>query len=334
MSLLNRLPWRKSADATHSDETPDQGTAEALLQALLRDRRQERSNKTLRAFVYFAIFGIPTILYGGVMLKASGWAPFSREDVVGIVHIDGPISPDAKASADRIIPALRRAFEAERVKAVVLSIDSGGGAPLESERIYRAIHQLRQQHPKPVVAVINNFGASAAYMIALHTDRIYAGKYSLVGSIGAVMTGWDVHKALEKYDVQHRVYASGSLKAMLNPYVAMSPEADHKAQGLVEEMGSQFVAEVKALRGKSLKPQVDYGTGEAWVGQAAKDIGLVDELNTIDQVVKARWDMPMKDFGPKDVQMPFIGASSEWLSDVIAKAMARVSASSQQVSVR
>ena len=88
-----------------------------------------------------------------------------------------------------------------------------------------------------MVAVINNLGASAAYMVALNADRIIAAKYSFVGSIGAIMAPWQLDKAIAKVDVAQRVYASGKLKAFLNPFTPVSPEVDRKAQQLVDQMG-------------------------------------------------------------------------------------------------
>jgi protease-4 len=130
------------------------------------------------------VFGLPVLLgivYFLFFLSSTGfrWGPFG--DVVGVVRIEGQISSTDHASADSIVPLLEKAFANPNVKAVVLSIDSPGGAPVEAERIYTAIGSLKRKHPKPVVAVINNLGASAAFLIALHADKIVAGRYSLVG---------------------------------------------------------------------------------------------------------------------------------------------------------
>ena len=73
-----------------------------------------------------------------------------------------------------------------------------------------------------------------------------AGRYSLVGSIGAVITGWDFHKLAEKWDVNQRIYASGIHKNMLNPFAAMSKESEAKAQQMVDQMAVVFDAEFKA----------------------------------------------------------------------------------------
>lgn len=181
----------------------------------------------------------------------------------------------------------------------------------QAERIYTAIDSWRKSHPKPVIAVINNLGASAAYMVALHCDEIYAGKYSLVGSIGAVLSGWDFHKALERVDVGQRVYASGNLKAMLNPYLPMSPEADNKAKDLVAKMGQQFRLELETERKGKLASGVDFGSGEIWGGIEAQKLGLIDGVSTLDQVVKSRWpDLKIHGFGPGNANgLPLIGTS-------------------------
>src|SRR5439155_18554799 len=213
---------------------PSASLTEKLFEELLTELRTERSNmreqhhelvkerkaeRRWKTFFQLAVIGIPllgTIAYVIFFTSAMGfqWGPFGS--VVGVVRIDGEISAQSVASAKRVIPILEKAFANPSVKAVVLSIDSPGGAPAESERIYTAVEYLKRKHQKPVVAVINNMGASAAYMIAIHADRIYAAKYSLVGSIGAIITAWDLHRAIERVDVAQRVYASGQLKSLLN----------------------------------------------------------------------------------------------------------------------
>lgn len=267
---------------------------------LVKERRSERRWKILFQLLLFGgplSFGIVYLLF---FTSAMGfqWGPFGS--VVGVVHIDGAITPTGAASAKRIVPAIEKAFTYPNVKAVVVSIDSPGGAAAEAERIYRAIENLRKKHDKPVVAIINNVAASAAYMIALHTDRIYAAKYSLVGSIGTMIDGWDVHKAMERLDVSQRVYASGRLKSMLSPFLPMSKEAEDKARKLVNQGGAMFVADLKATRGALLKAGIEYDSGEIWAGEEAKAIGLVDEIATLDEVIAAKWGIKPYDFGPNE----------------------------------
>jgi protease IV len=145
------------------------------LRELVHERRSEHRWKIIFQLLVFGgpvLFGVVYLLF---FTSAMGfqWSPFGT--VVGVIQIDGAITPTGTASAKRILPAIEKAFTYPNVKAVVLSIDSPGAAAVEAERIYRAIENLKKKHDKPVVAIINNVGASAAYMIAMHTDRVYAG---------------------------------------------------------------------------------------------------------------------------------------------------------------
>lgn len=317
--------WRRpryELDRISTGGTADSTTVlTAMVKDLLNDRRAERRSRAWRVMFYALIFAGPVAIYALLYAHAAGFRLGPQADVVGVVHIDGEMSADGLASADRVNTALRSAFESQHVKAVVLSIDSLGGAPVEAERIYRALKQLRDANPKPVVAVINNAGASAAYMVALHTDRIYAARYSLVGSVGAILQGWDVHKALQRADVAARVYASGNLKAMLNPYTPMTAEADSKARDLVAKMGQQFREELDVQRKGKLRADVDYSSGAMWGGVDAKEIGLVDEIGTLDDVLRGFPNAKPHDFGPSNRAIPFMGAAAAWLRGVVMSAV-------------
>lgn len=281
-----------------TEEDIHRAVSDELVRDVLRERRSERRWLMVKrsAWMLGGVALFTVYLFGAA--RNAGWSFLPNSDMTAVIRINGEISAGATASAEKVVPLLKQAFEKDNVKAVVLSIDSPGGAPVEAERIYQAIKAFKKKNPKPVVAVINNVGASAAYLIALHTDKIYAANYSLVGSIGAVLSGWDFHKALEKFEVRQRVYASGNMKSMLNPFIPMSPEADRKAQEMVQKMGERFEDEVKVARGKKLKSGVDYASGEVWDGIEAKEIGLIDELGTLDTVT-AGWDAPARDFGPR-----------------------------------
>ena len=194
----------------------------------------------------------------------------------------------------------------------VLSIDSPGGSPVEAERISTALEGFKKSHPKPVAAVINNIGASAAFMIALHADKIIAGKYSLVGSIGAIIAPWQLDRAIAKFDVSQRVYASGRLKSFLNPFTPVSREVDVKAQMLVDQLGAAFLQEVREKRGTRLKEDVDVATGEVWPGPEAKSLGLVDDVGTLEEYVRSNWaGVSPYDLGPNHQGTRFLGAAFE-----------------------
>ena len=125
-----------------------------------------------------------------------------------------------------------------------------------------------------------------------------AARFSLVGSIGTMIEGWDAHRLLERFDISQRVYSSGPLKSMLSPFLPMSEEADKKARDLVQQAGKLFVDDLKQARGTRLRADIDYGTGEVWSGEQARAIGLVDEIGTLDEVVAKNFKVKAYDFSP------------------------------------
>jgi protease IV len=300
------------------------GQRESYQEAQRLAASERKSEHRWRMMFQALVFGLPVVLgivYFLFFLSSTGfrWGPFG--EVVGVVRIEGPISSTERASADSIVPLLEKAFSNPSVKAVVLSIDSPGGAPVEAERIYTAIGSLKRKHQKPVVAVINNLGASAAFLIALHADKIVAGRYSLVGSIGAIMAPWQLDRAIAKYDISQRVYASGKLKSFLNPFTPVTPEVDMKAQKLVNELGTYFVEEVMARRGTHLKAGVDVATGEVWAGPEAKEIGLVDAVGTLDDYVATTWGVQTYDYGPSAQGLQLLGRS---IQDILVGSVQRL----------
>ena len=309
--LFNRQrPAHESAavtvgDAAEAAATPRSSgqqlrddVANLLLSDLLRERRSERRWKWFRRI---AISGAGLLLFDlNVTLQAQqfGLRLIPRNELIGVVHLRGAISAQSEAAATKVIGALRKAFERDNVRAVVLAIDSPGGQPAEAERIAEAITALKAKHPKPITAVIDNTGASAAYLVALRADRIVAGHYSLVGSVGAIIQGWDAHRWLERNDVRQRIFASGEHKNMLNPYTDMSADSARKAQAIVDALGSRFVGDVRLFRHDKLKLGAQLGTGEVWTGDDALRFGLIDQIGTFDSIVAEHGTLRTFDFGP------------------------------------
>lgn len=278
-------------------------------------RRAARFRRWMVGLLVVGSLAVYGVLGARALLPVPGVT--AKEPSVGLVRVEGQISATAKlASAEKVGAALQRAFEDEQVQRVVLYIDSPGGAPVEAERIMDAVARWRDKHPKPVQAVIGNLGASAGYMVALSADDIVSAKYSLVGSVGAIVQSWDVHRVLEKYDVKAKTYASGHLKGMLNPFEPTTPEAEAKAQALVDEMGRQFARLLTERRGAKLKqPPESYTTGEVWGGQDALALGLVDRNATLEVLMAEQPDLKLVDFGPFDRKPGWLPSWLQSLAD-------------------
>ncbi len=286
--------------------------SDQLLQDLLKERRSEHRWKWVKRIFLSSISILLMILFLGVQLSNMGFRIMPKKDVVGVINVTGEFGPAGNGvSASRVIPVLEKAFRTDNVKAIFLNIESPGGSPAEAEKINTYLDVRRKETGKPVFAVISNVGASAAYMVAVHADEIYAGRYSLVGSIGAIMQGWDLHKAMSSINVSQRVYASGDLKGIMNPYTPMPQGGDEKAQAMVVAMGKEFQQEVILRRGDKLKKDVDLFTGEAWSGADALRLGLIDEIGTLDQVIHTKYpDLKKHELGPNASGGGFLGLES------------------------
>lgn len=300
-----------------------EGKSDAIIIQLLAEMREQRSayreEQLLaareRRSVHRWNLALKSVLIVGPLAgaamyfaTATGFSLGPFGDVIGVVEIKGEIKDGALASADKIVPALEAAFKNSHVKEVVLKIDSPGGAPVEAERIISALVNYKEKYPKPLTAVIGNLGASAAYMAAMHADRIVAGKYSLVGSIGAILAPWQLDKAIAQLKVSQKVYTSGRLKAFLNPFTPLTNESDAKATELVNKVGGAFVQDLQQQRGRHLKPGIDFGTGEVWSGMEAKALGLVDEIGTMETVIGAQTKLKEFSFGPREEGLAGLGS--------------------------
>jgi protease-4 len=206
-----------------------------------------------------------------------------------IIQIRGEITDNSVNSAININKALRKAFEQENAKGVVLYINSPGGSPVQSGQVADEIHRLRGLHPqKPIHAVIGDLGASGGYYIAAAAQNVYADKASLVGSIGVTAASFGYVGLMEKLGVERRAYTSGEHKAFLDPFQNENPEEAKFWSGVLAKTHGQFIAEVKKGRGDRIKGQSDANlfSGLIWTGEQAKDLGLVDDLASLDGVAR------------------------------------------------
>jgi len=281
------------------DEFQRSISGEVILE-YLKEQKMERRWKTIRrVFITLMIVG-GLMLYAGTLAGSLGYRMLPTSDSVAVVPISGVIAKDTEASADSVIIVLERLFNTENVKGIVLLIDSGGGSPTEAERITRFIDEARERTGKPVVAACASMCASAAYMIAIHTDRVYAGKYSWTGSIGAIMKGWDFEALMERFDIDQRVFASGPLKDLMNPFSELSPAMSDKLAELVDDSAALFIDEVKQQRGAKLSTDHNLFTGEVWTGPASLELGLIDEIGTVESVLAKEFDgLPSATYRPK-----------------------------------
>ncbi len=187
------------------------------------------------------------------------------------LNVTGVINEDPKL--DR---AVRRLARDRSVPAVIVSIDSPGGAVAGGESLHDALLQVAKV--KPVVAVMRGTAASAAYMIALPTTRIFARDSTLTGSIGVILQTGQVSGLLTKLGVTAEELVSGPLKGQPSFTEPLSPEGRQYLQGLVNDLFDQFVTMVADARHMDKDAVRKLATGQAYTGRQAVQLGLVDQI--------------------------------------------------------
>lgn len=204
-----------------------------------------------------------------------------------VVDVEGVISQDDKASAERLIKGLNRAFKDANTQGVVIRINSPGGSPVQAGYVNDEIRRLRAKYPEiPLHAVVQDLCASGGYYIAVAADRIYVDKASLVGSIGVIMGGFGFVGSIDKLGMERRAYASGDNKDFLDPFLPENPKHRAHAQQMIGEMHEQFVKVVREGRGKRLKETADTFSGLVWTGEKSIELGLADALGSTEYVAR------------------------------------------------
>ncbi|MBT2773963.1 signal peptide peptidase SppA [Halomonas sp. ISL-60] len=250
---------------------------------LAEQRRTRRWKLFFRLmFLTVVLVALFAALYSLFWDSPSATAPTQRH--LGIVEVNGVIASDSPANAERIIQGLNRAWEAESAAAVVLHINSPGGSPVQSQRIYAEIMRLREQGDKPIIAVIEDIGASGAYYIAAAADEIVASPVSLVGSIGVIYAGFGFEEAIARVGVERRVLTAGENKAFLDPFQPLDDDAEVFWQSVLNQTHEQFIDDVRAGRGERLGNSSEIFSGLIWSGEQSVELGLVDQLGSLEQL--------------------------------------------------
>jgi signal peptide peptidase SppA len=206
---------------------------------------------------------------------------------------------------------LERAFATRNARAVAMVINSPGGSPAQSHLILQRIRQLATEKKLPVLAFIEDIGASGGYMLACAADEIVADPYSMVGSIGVVGGSFGFDRLIDKLGIERRLYTSGERKAMLDPFLPEKPEDVKRLKAIQKEIHELFIALVKERRGGKLKgTDKSLFSGEFWTAQNALELGLIDNIGDARSFLRAR-------FGDK-VRTPLISGERSWFGRRLA----------------
>ena len=197
--------------------------------------------------------------------------------------VDGEGRPN-QIGGDSLSQELRRLRLDNRVKAVVLRVNSPGGSAAASELIQREV--ILTKKVKPVVVSMGHLAASGGYWISTYGDRIFAEPGTITGSIGVFGMLPNVKKLANDHGI---TWDSVQTAKLANPMTLTRPKTDFelaRIQGLVDHIYDQFIAKVADSRRMKKEAVQEIAQGRVWSGQEALKLGLVDELGGLDAAVK------------------------------------------------
>ena len=278
----------------------ERALASVAHEAIVEMRRKRRWKIAFRIFwaLYFLLF--LRMMFGLKNGDRSDAAPSHRGKHIAVVAVQGMISAENEANADDIISGLEKAFKNPMAEAVILDINSGGGSPVQSGAVYRAVKRLKSERSDlPVYAVIADVGASGAYYIAASADEIYADPASIVGSIGVISYGLGYRDLLGKLGLDARVFTAGEHKNFLAGDKPLDPNEVAHMQALLDNMHAQFIKAVRDGRGERLKETPDMFSGLFWTGEQAQPLGLIDALGDKNTLRNAKYkDLDFVEYKP------------------------------------
>jgi protease-4 len=271
----------------------------SLTRELLKEKRSSRRWQNIRFVFWFILFAYTIITIFDLVDGSSKSTVSSKGKYIALIRLNGMIAPDHDFSAEQILPVLHDAFADKNSSGVIIDINSPGGTPVQSSIIHDAILSYKKQYNKKVIVVGEDMLTSGAYFVSVAADKIYVNPNTLTGSIGVVMKGFGFVDAMKKIGVERRVYTAGTAKDRLDPFLPQNPEDLKKIDSVMAEVHQNFAKAVE--EGRKGKLKADAATlfnGDFWSGQAALNLGLVDGLGNLLDVMKTEFNTTEhKEFG-------------------------------------
>jgi protease-4 len=267
------------------------------------ERRRLRRRATFWRVSAFVILAAAIVVVASVATDLEGLEDATSGGQVADIKIDGFIMTRPAA-----VDLIDRAAKAKSVKAILLHIDSGGGAASGGEALYRAVR--RASEAKPVVAVIDGLGASAAYMTAIAADHVVARESAITGSIGVIFQYGHIEELLQKIGVEYAEVKSAPLKGEPSLFRAPNPAAEAMLKRVIDDTYDWFVGLVAERRNLPPASARRLADGSIYSGRQALRLKLIDAVGG-DEEARA-WlateknvstDLPMREWKPDE---PFL----------------------------
>ncbi len=234
---------------------------------------------------------IPTMSISGYHKGNFKRTDFSIKDKIAVVFAEGGIE-DGKGEpgsigGDNYVEILRKIRKDDKIKAVVVRINSGGGSALASDLMWREL-ELIKAAGKPVIASMGDVAASGGYYIACNADSIFAAPNTITGSIGVFSLIPSLEKMMdEKIGITIDTVKTGKFAIPINPFMDISEEEGKILQASTDEFYEIFLKRVADGRGITRDEAHAVAQGRIWPGLKAKELGLVDKIGELDDAIAA-----------------------------------------------
>jgi len=267
-----------------------------MSQGLFRQRHPVLSGLLIFGAIMLFFWGGITLFLSS-LIRPSGAELFKKE-VIGVIEVKGVI-----VESEKVIENLVAFRENEKIKAIVLRVDSPGGTVGASQEIYQEVR--RTSEVKPVVASMGSVAASGGLYVSLGARQIMANPGTITGSMGVIFKFANLEGLFEKIGYRSEVVKSGALKDTGSSSRPMSEQERLMLQGLINVVHDQFVRDVAESRSLPEEEVRKVADGRIFSGQQAMEYGLVDQLgNFSDAVLLAAGLAGMKHEGMPPLAYP------------------------------
>ena len=222
------------------------------------------------------------------------WSPFNK---IAVVEINGSILGGRSASnvifggvhtgSDDIAAIFKQLEKDLFLKGVVLRINSPGGSILASDHMLDAIRRFKEKTGKPVYTSMGTFAASGGYYVAMASDKIFANPATITGSIGVFTGFFNFHELEKKWGINAESLSTGKYMDLMSPHQPFTKEKEAVIKEHQQESYEHFKGLVQESRGLTDDEATALAQGQFMTGEQAKDVGLVDNLGSYQDTIKA-----------------------------------------------
>ena len=212
--------------------------------------------------------------------------PIASENSIALIRIEGII-----IDPHEVLQQIKHFADDSSIQAIVVRINSPGGAVVPSQEIYAALKRIRDDGEKTVVTSMGNMAASGGYYIASASNTILANPGTITGSIGVIMEMTNVEELLDKVGIESVVVKSGLHKDLASPFRPLSVQSRTILQHVMDDVHDQFIHAVAEGREMGVEQVHALADGRIFTGRQALAVNLVDRLGTLQDAIQLAADL-------------------------------------------